>query len=633
MLHTSQTTCKAYVLLALFLLLTVLPASAQIIIGGSVYGGGNEGETGGNTNVTIHEGDIRRVYGGARMADIGGRTYVNIDARKSTDQNDPAYVVIDFLYGGNDISGTIGKDPTKKTVPDEIAADKDKGGSIYFEKNNKITTQVGENVETTVISFDSYLRFAPYTVNGVVQRYGTDGTTRLDDRLVYIGQTFCAGNGDYTYESVDDPSTGKTTHYIKETGTDNIIATRETPTGEAGFTKPETNNSYMQILGGSMVYAFGGGNMATVKENTVVVVDNPSKVVNSVKDTRNPNAGTEGELLTTERTTVGMVLNSVTTYATSDAFQIGSFFGGNNKAEMAIQPHWDLRDGLIRNLYSGGNEGDMTYEKGLLLNIEETSTVKVDNVYGGCRKADVRPKYASNGGDVLPEQIKLGVGFDGYFFPVGYSARVLVAGGDINNVYGGNDISGDVWGGSAVGITTSIRGDVYGGGNGSYAYTDNPELRNDPTWGDFYYNPTEIFTKYNVPATETDGLSDGMKSAKALSIFRPNAERTVIRLAGQSNKKTIIGGAVYIGGNSATLLNDRIPDAQATGELKIGSYVIADSVFIGNNGVNMIDATSPRILQRYAGTVMKTGQTSGSDYDFSKMDLTDATTFSKYMDG
>ncbi len=633
MLHTSQTTCKAYVLLALFLLLTVLPASAQIIIGGSVYGGGNEGETGGNTNVTIHEGDIRRVYGGARMADIGGRTYVNIDARKSTDQTtDPAYVVIDFLYGGNDISGTIGKDPIKKTVPDEIAADKDKDGSIYFEKNNKITTQVGENVVTTEISFDSYLRFAPYTVNGEVQRYGgTDGTTRLDDRLVYIGQTFCAGNGDYTYESVDDPSTGKTTHYIKETGTGTIIATRETNTGEAGFTKPETNNSYMQILGGSMVYAFGGGNMATVKENTVVVVDNPSKVVNGVIDTRNPNADpATGELLTTERVTVGMVLNAVTTYATSDAFQIGSFFGGNNKAEMAIQPHWDLRDGLIRNLYSGGNEGDMTYEKGLLLNIEASSTIKSDNIYGGCRKADVRPKYASTGGDVDPEQIKLGVGFDGYKFPVGFSARVRVAGGDINNVYGGNDISGDVWGGSAVSITTSIRGDVYGGGNGSYAYTDNPDLRNDATWGDFYYDVNKILDPTAEPYTP---VSDGSQSAEALKKFRPNAERTVIRLAGQSNKKTIIGGAVYIGGNSATLLNDRIPDAQATGELKIGSYVIADSVFIGNNGVNMIDATSPRILKRYAGTVMKTGQTSGTPYDFSKMDLTNDTTFSKYMDG
>ncbi len=52
-------TCKAYMLLALFLLLTALPASAQITIGGNVYGGGNEGDTEGNTNVTIRTGQIK----------------------------------------------------------------------------------------------------------------------------------------------------------------------------------------------------------------------------------------------------------------------------------------------------------------------------------------------------------------------------------------------------------------------------------------------------------------------------------------------------------------------------------------------------------------------------------------------
>ena len=53
---------------------------AQITIGGNVYGGGNEGITGGNTKVTVYEGDLNEVYGGARMADVNGNAFVHIDA-------------------------------------------------------------------------------------------------------------------------------------------------------------------------------------------------------------------------------------------------------------------------------------------------------------------------------------------------------------------------------------------------------------------------------------------------------------------------------------------------------------------------------------------------------------------------
>ena len=91
------------ILCVLFLLLTVHPASAQITIGGNVYGGGNAGDVGGNTTVTVRNGDIHAVFGGARMANVEGRSFVNIDGEHASD-----YIVIDYVYGGNDISGTIG---------------------------------------------------------------------------------------------------------------------------------------------------------------------------------------------------------------------------------------------------------------------------------------------------------------------------------------------------------------------------------------------------------------------------------------------------------------------------------------------------------------------------------------------
>ena len=92
----------------------------------------------------------------------------------------------------------------------------------------------------------------------------------------------------------------------------------------------------------------------------------------------------------------------------------------------------------------------------------------------------------------------------------------------------------------------SIYGDVYGGGNGSYAYTDNPDLKDDPRWSDFYYNPKEIL---GLPSDSFTGL----QSAEALNLIRPNAEKVSILVRGTEANPTIVDGGLYVGGNSASL--------------------------------------------------------------------------------
>ena len=76
---------------------SVFNVFAQITIGGNVYGGGNAGDTKGNTRVTVYEGDLNNVYGGARMANITGNAFVHIDA-----EHDSSYILINKVYGGND---------------------------------------------------------------------------------------------------------------------------------------------------------------------------------------------------------------------------------------------------------------------------------------------------------------------------------------------------------------------------------------------------------------------------------------------------------------------------------------------------------------------------------------------------
>ena len=545
-----------------------MTAQAQITIAGNVYGGGNAGDLGGKTEVLVYEGDIHQVYGGARQANVGGSTFVHIDGEHASN-----YIIVDKLFGGNDIAGTIG---TSDEVPSELTA-----------------VGTAEGLNNIDNSWNTFVRTSTKTVTAGEGDNAV--TTEADDaKKIYIGQLFGGGNGDYDY-------TSETSLY-------------------KGKTKPKIGKSYLEICGASIVYAYGGGNNATATEDVVIHVDNPSKVVSSIIDATNPNAGVGGELLTTERFRTLMGINTGLSYPSSSAFQIGRMFGGNNKAEMAIRPKWNLKAGKIRNLYSGGNQGAMTCKEGLLLDISAGSSIIVDNVYGGCRMADVHPLLSGSleSGvyqDALSNDIQLPEGTSNYNFPSGMSARVVIDGGDVTNVYGGNDITGRVYGGNAVGIHANIRGDVYGGGNGSYPYTDNPDLKGHDVYGDLYYS---------VPAGKT--------SAEALNDFRPNAEQVSIRVAGtDAEHPTVIGGAIYCGGNSATL---KTVKAKPIVELKIGSYVIADNVFLGNDGQNMInyDEKGDETLEGVLRTFKRTDITSDGT-KFNSMDLTDENQFAAYMDG
>ena len=542
--------------------------SAQIVIKGNVYGGGYAGNLGGKTEVSVYSGSIHHVFGGACRADVAGSSFVHIDGEHASN-----YIIIDKVYGGNDIAGTIG---TSAEVPAAL------------------TQSAANSVDNT---WNTFVRVSTKTVT--TGEGDAKVTTAADDaQSVFMGQLFAGGNGDYDY-SAKKPN-GKYDVTIDEETVEDVV-------------KPEVSKAYLEVLGGTIGYTYGGGNNVTVSEKTVINIDNISEIVSTIKDTRVESAG-EGELINDTRCRELMGLNLAHTNPRAGNFQFDRVFGGNNKAEMHIRPTWNLKDGKIHNLYSGGNQGAMTSPEGLLLEIKEDSKILVDNLYGGCRMADVRPTV---------DGVYTPVGnLPGYKFPSELSARVLVRGGDINNVYGGNDITGRVYGGGAIGIYTSVRGDVYGGGNGSYAYTDNTRLANDETYGDFYYDP-------------------GANSAEALNNFRPNAEQVSIRLHSPSEEKpTIIGGGVFCGGNSASLKTTKL---EPMVELKIGSNVIADYVFLGNNGRNMIRYNEENktdageddegALEGVLRTMSRTDIPALEGTKFNSINLLDADEFATYMQG
>ena len=630
----SNMACR--LLLGLLLLLMSLGLSAQVQIGGNVYGGGNKGEVKGSTSVTVLNGDIGaavdslaerpmspprgKVFGGARMANVGGNTFVNIDGEHAT-----GYIIINHVFAGNDIAGTIG---TAAAVGEKVPAELTEIKKGIADANNLRKNAVDS-------TFNSYVRISTKTASAAVYytaeeiaaagendaAYGksifdvkTPAVPALDAEKIYIGQLFGGGNGDFDVEETPDGN-GKVTYTVYEKSDkyhSSPVVRKTVNEGEMAFTAPDLDKTYLEVVGGSIVFGYGGGNNATIKENTIIHIDNPSEVVNHIyvdpaTDAEDRNATEENhaglkDLLSEERFKE-MGINTapiIGSKPSSDEFQIGRFFGGNNKAEMAIMPTWNLLGGKIRNLYSGGNRGTMTSPAGLLLEIPTYSDLIVDYVYGGCRMADVMPlvngEYTPCRNLTRANYPNLNLTKD-YSFPNELSARVIINGGDINHVFGGNDITGTVYGGNAIGIYTTIRGDVYGGGNGAYPYTDLLD-KDDEVFGDFSYTVTG-------------------QSTEALNAFRPNAEQVSIRLWGKGPNKdaTVIKGSVFVGGNCATLITKK---QNPLVELKIGSNVIADKVFLGNNGEGMV---KPEILEQYAKD------------DFSSLSLTNAQTFSKYMEG
>ena len=550
-----------------------------------------------------------KVYGGARQADVGGSTFINIGA-------DNCDVIIDAVYGGNDISGNIGASATipTKTIFTEAIANGVAVANEDAEKDGKNTNGYNSFIRTNVEASGKHL---------------------------FIGNLFGGGYGNYKYTKY---TSGE---YIDKYKVESWDVTWDEPGGrrtlisEVVANLPTLGKAYLELCGGTFGYVYGGGDSVTVSSATDICIDNTS--------TRTKINGESGGLTTLDTDRLKNMginteyYNKIANHDTDvDKFLFSRVFGGNNKADMRIIPKWHLKSGSIENLYSGGNEGRMTSETGILLEIGTGSNINVYNVYGGCRKADVCPETSP--GNTVPRVNNI----TGYSFPDNLAARVLVRSGKIHNVYGGNDVRGRVYFGNAVGVYTSISGDVYGGGNGSYPYTDNDALANDLIYSDFYYNPIEVLDL-------KDGLGNPLtsftqaQSVEALNAIRPNAEQVSIRIADNDIKDdmssaalaaalahpVIIGGSVYCGGNSATLKMDPNHSSLSANyplvELKIGSNIIVDNVFLGNNGANMVDQSDGGLLEQYGSNV--TPAAGGDPVDFSTLDFTQSNIFAEYMKG
>ncbi len=524
---------------------------------GSLYGGGFKGVINGNTFVELAEGFVNNVYGGSRQADIMGAAHVwayDGAARGITNAN---HLIICNLYGGNDIAGII-----HGTMP------------AYFTESKWTNTRepiVGKTFNTYVeISADD---------------------ESADRGFPLVGSAFAGGNGEAWVSEVESGA------------------------------KPNVAKALIEIGGGSTLRAFGGGNMATVTDSTFIFTNAESTHFADVEFTQYQKNIVQNIFF--RDVTVGYKWED--SRLTMDNFHVARLFGGNNLATMDIQPTWNLKNGRLENVYSGGNMGDMTYynpagkpatqngaigesagvennadgsnanylPRGLSITIDQPD-IYIGSLFGGCRLSDVRPND-----DDYDDTDKWPTGADGEDF---YGATVNILDGYIENVYGGNDISGEVHHGTNVNISGAVSGNVYGSGNGFYLYKWDKDIDWDNKDADVIeeFNGELKELVYHVkPTGDKAGWDTASDTKKLLTIndYRPSVEKAFLNIAGISPKDAAgipgqdgyspavpkkiayVKGNVYCGGNASTIIGD----ASFT-KFKIGSYVTLNGVFMGSDG-------------------------------------------------
>lgn len=513
---------------------------------GSLYGGSFQGDIEGNTFVEMAEGFATNVYGGSRQADIKGASHVWAYDGFYRGLRNANHLIICNLYGGNDIAGII-----SGTMPATFTSVK--WGDVRGGIDGK--------------QFNTYVEIS--------------SDSRLANRgFPLIGSVFAGGNG---------------VNWTNQDGN-----------------KPEVETALLEIDGGSTLRAFGGGNMATVTKDTYIFTNAESDRFADVTFTEYQKNIVQKVFFGGAKS--GFKWNE--TRMTMDPFHVVRLFGGNNLATMDIQPTWNLKKGKIENVYSGGNMGDMTYynpngnaatrdgqigspagvevlnsdgsngnysPRGLSITIDSPD-IYINSLFGGCRMSDVIPT-PKDGEPAWPE------GADGEDF---YGATVNITDGYIENVYGGNDISGTVYHGTNVNISGAVSGNVYGSGNGCYLYkydenatTITEEL--DDEFGLHFVVPERdregnLYDIKGVPGSETHKLL-------TINNIRPSVEKAFLNISGLENYRykdgsegkrvAYVKGNVFCGGNASTIIER---EEEAFTKFKLGSYVTLNGIFMGCDG-------------------------------------------------
>lgn len=438
-------------------------------INDGVYGGGNTYSTiSQGTTLNITGGRINgKIFGGgngidARDCSIGGSTLINYSNATTTQG----------IYGGGNTYSTISGDATLNITSGNIGLDTNNKGYIHGGGYGNKTRVLG-SISLTIGSVgnpgptifgDIYGGSAQGKTNGNSSLTSGKSTTVLFNSGTLNGSLYGGGLGNATYEAdVYGPvtvtvnggkitgavfgcnnvkGTPKSTVSVTINGTDNVAtgyALNEVYGGgnQANYVPGSGVSGYPKVevtgCSNSIEYVYGGGNAADVPSTDVTIWGGRiGHVFGGGHGNKTANPQTEANVSGNVAVKIyGGTIGEV--FAGSNSK--GSINGNSCQVTIENQGSCDMS---ITDVYGGGNQAD---GKAGTLSIG-CGAVITGNIYGGAKNAAIT-------NDITLE----------------------ITGGNLHNVFGGNNMGGDVSGTITVNIDKAANcstwhiDTVYGGGN------------------------------------------------------------------------------------------------------------------------------------------------------------------------
>ncbi len=485
---------------------------------GNVFGGGNgqvePANISGNTNVKIYGGTIGKVFGGSNTQGTIGGT-INVTVVKQAGDTDPdgsataCAMHIDEVYGG----GNMAPSNAGRISIGCTGAEGEGIGDVYGGANAAdITGDIALNITGGSIERVFGGNNASGSISGGIQ---VDVNWATTDPCGYnhLGSVFGAGNlAQYTIPSGKELKVnilnGTVSGNVYGGGAGNLVDGSDrgvagTVTGNPTVNIGDNVSGHTAIVEGDV---YGGGDAADVAGTPVIVVNDCNTEIGYLYGGGNA-ADVDGTNITVNGGTIH-----------HDAF------GGGHGDKDASSPskYADVKGDVVFNVYGGtidrvfagsNSKGDIAGTSALTINKTGTCDMKIREAYGGGNQA------AGNAGSVTigctgaivtgdaghaahPENIGTTLEGIGTVYGGANAADIGKSGspsnitlninsGMVNNVFGGNNTSGTIYGTIAVNINKNAAtcgwyvGNVFGGGNLA-AYTGSPTVT--VTNGDVSHN-------------------------------------------------------------------------------------------------------------------------------------------------
>lgn len=477
------------------------------------------------------------VYGGGRMGDVRQKSHL-------TDYVCPKQVwtyvrvnsgMVNYVFGGARAANVEG--PTMVNIEDQSHGHFHTiVGHVYG--GNDLSGSIKRTTFKPIYSADSI------TANCHVRVYENPHEDGTYSGFPLVVELYGGGNGDYG----NSDQNGIYTDGQVMTRSGDYVSLK-------GMKRPDIESSVIDISGGTLYNVYGGANRANVSRDATINVDFDDPEVraqfNRLSSELCYNRGRDNVFMDLIHAGIdddGIIM--------SPKWNIFRLFGGNNQATYSLNTKFNLRNGRIGNIYGGCNRGNVDTDIVLTLNAPK---LYVDRVFGGSRM-----------GNVIN----------------GHETCIEILDGEYGAIFGGNDITGDISGGTHMIVRGGEVSEVYGAGNGHYLYSYSTEVdKVTEVWSEELNNYI-----YYVPATEADGGANAnfLQKIKLINTFRPNCHKTYVEIGGtDADHLARVTDAIYAGGRCATVLDYNGKSGDIS--IDLGDYSEVGSLYMGANGEPHVD--------------------------------------------